>query len=362
MMKKIFSILLVGLLTVSLAACAKDPDGENGDSGDKATEIILITDVGTIDDKSFNQGAYEGVKQYGDEKGIGYDYYRPTDADDEAYYDEISKAITDGGAKIIVTPGYLFEPAVMRAQMDYPDTMFLILDGAPEEIADNTYSVLYAEQEAGYLAGYAAVKEGMKELAYIGGMKVPAVEAFGIGYVYGAEKAAEEMGVKVNMRYHYANTFEASDAVNSLASSWYVDGTEVIFVAAGGSGPSVFSAAEQAAGNAKVIGVDVDQHDESERIITSATKALQLSVYEALDAFYNDEFPGGTQFIYGVEDNGVGLPDDFSRFETFTKADYDVIYAELKADTDGIRTNIPRNHETDFSDHEFKNVNITVIE
>ncbi len=365
-MKKIFKLLFATLLTLSLlVACGGtgngETDGDNGDgTGDSGTEIILITDVGTIDDKSFNQGSYEGVKQYGDEHGISYDYYRPTAADDEAYYDEISKAITDGGAKIIVTPGYLFEPAVMRAQYDFPDTKFVILDGAPEEIADNTYSILYREEQAGFLAGYAAVKEGMTELAYIGGMKVPAVEAFGIGYVYGAELAAEEEGVKVNMRYHYANTFEPSDAVNALASSWYVDGTEVIFVAAGGSGPSVFAAANQHEG-AKVIGVDVDQRAESDKIITSAMKYLQLSVYEALDAFYKDNFPGGTQFVYGAEDEGIGLPDNFDRFENFTKADYDEIFDKLKKDTDSVRTNIPRTHEVDFSDHTFKNVTVTVV-
>ena len=360
-MKKTFKLLFASLLAVALlVACGGTGDNDT-DDGDKKTEIILITDVGTIDDKSFNQGAYEGVKQYGDEHSVGYDYYRPTDADDEAYYDEISKAITDGGAKIIVTPGFLFEPAVMRAQKDFPEVKFVILDGAPEEIADNTYSVLYKEEQAGFLAGYAAVKEGMTELAYIGGMKVPAVEAFGIGYVYGAEHAAKEMDVNVNMRYHYANTFEPSDAVNSLASSWYVDGTEVIFVAAGGSGPSVFAAANDHE-EAKVIGVDVDQRDESEKIITSAMKSLQLSVYEALDAFYKDNFPGGTQFVYGVEDDGVGLPDNFDRFDNFTKADYDEIYAALVADTDGIRTNIPRTHETDFSDHTFTNVTVTVVE
>ena len=355
-MKKIFSILLIGILTFSLAACSSD---KKTDDGDKETEIILITDVGTIDDKSFNQGSYEGVVEYAEEHDIGYDYYRPGDADDEAYYDEITKAIEDGGAKVIVTPGFLFEPAVMRAQTDFPDVKFIILDGAPEKIEDNTYSVLYKEEQAGFLAGYAAVKEGLTELAYIGGMKVPAVEAFGIGYVAGADYAAEELGIKVNMRYHYADTFEPSDAVNSLASAWYVDGTEVIFVAAGGSGPSVFAAAESHDG--KVIGVDVDQHDESETIITSAMKGLQLSVYEALEAFYNDKFPGGTQYIYGVEDDGVGLPEDFSRFENFTKDDYDTIYKTLQEDTDGVRSNIPRTHEIDFSDHTFENVNLEVI-
>lgn len=361
-MKKIFSVLLVLMLTFSLAACSSDKGGDDA----KGKEIILITDVGTIDDGSFNEGSYDGVKQYGDEHKVGYDYYRPAAEDDEAYYEEISKAINDGGAKIIVTPGFMFEKAVHRAQTDFPETHFIILDGAPragrgepDDIKENTYSILYEEHQAGFLAGYAAVKEGFTKLGFVGGMKVPAVERFGIGYVAGAETAAKEMNVKVDMRYHYADTFVPSNEVSSLASGWYADGTEVIFAAAGGANNSVFSAAEQS--EALSIGVDVDQYEVSETVLTSAKKELQLSVYEALTAFYNDEFPGGTQFVYGVKDNGVGISDKFDRFENFTKEDYDQIYKKLQDDVDGILSDIPRTHEADFSDQSFDNVTVTVI-
>lgn len=369
-MKKLFSVMLVLLLTASLAACASDNgdgngDGDNGDDG--STDIILITDVGTIDDGSFNEGAFDGVREYGEENDVTYEYYRPANADDEAYYDEISKAINDGGAKVIVTPGHLFEVAVHRAQNDFPDTKFILLDGAPREnqdadddIADNTYSVIYEEHQAGFLAGYAAVHEGFTKLGYIGGMKVPAVERFGIGYVDGADVAAAELGVDVEMRFHYANTFEPSEEVASLASGWYAGGTEVIFAAAGGAGNSVFKAAEDS--GAKTIGVDVDQYDASETVVTSATKQLAVSVYDALEAFYNDEFPGGTQFIYGVEDNGVGISDKFDRFENFTESDYEEIYEKLKADEDGILSDIPRTHEADFSDRSFDHVDVTVVQ
>lgn len=352
-MKKIITTLLVVLVGFSLTACT---------AGDKGADIALITDVGTIDDGSFNQGSYEGVKQYGDEHDVTYDYYRPAIEDDEAYYDEISKAIKDGGAKVVVTPGFLFEKAVYRAQNDFPDVHFVFLDGAPkdndgnEAIGDNTYSVLYEEHQAGFLAGYAAVHEGFEKLGFIGGMKVPAVERFGIGFVKGADVAAKELNKKIEMHFNYADAFVPTPEVQALAAGWYASGTEVIFSAAGGANNSVFAAAEAA--EAKTIGVDVDQYDVSETVVTSAMKELQLSVYEALTLHFDDKFPGGTQYTYSVKDNGVGLSHKFDRFENFTEEQYKAIYKRLVDNEEGLLESIPRTHEADFSDHTFENIEL----
>lgn len=365
-MKKLFSSVLVVLLALTLTACS---GGEKAQDG-KGAEIALITDVGTIDDRSFNQGSYEGVKQYGDENKVTYTYYRPVAKDDEAYFNEIEKAITEGGAKVVVMPGFLFANAAFRAQQEFPDVNFIFVDGAPSEtpqsepvIGPNMYSVVWEEQQAGFLAGYAAVKDGYTKLGYIGGMKVPAVEKFGLGYVYGANHAAEELGITVDMMYKYSGTFEASQEVQMLASGWYASGTEVIFVSAGGAGPSVFKAAEDK--EAKVIGVDVDQAGESETIITSALKELQLAVYEGLKAHYDGKFPGGTQHAYNINDDGVGLPKNFDRFKTFKQEDLDKVIADMKADKDGVTSAIKKQHADDFSDvisdPILKNINITFI-
>lgn len=345
--------LLVVLVGFSLTACK---------AGDKGAEIALITDVGTIDDGSFNQGSYEGVKQYGDEFDVTYDYYRPAKDDDEAYYDEISKAIKDGGAKVVVTPGFLFANAVFRAQTDFPETHFVFLDGAPTNkkrevvITDNTYSVLYQEHQAGFLAGYAAVHDGYEKLGYIGGMKVPAVEKFGIGFAFGVDYAAKELNKKVELHFNYADKFEPSPEVQALAAGWYASGTEIIFAAAGGANNSVFAAAE--AVDAKTIGVDTDQYDKSETVVTSAMKELQLSVYEALTAHYADKFPGGTQYTYSVLDHGIGLSSKFDRFENFTKEQYEAIYKRLVDNDGGLLDSIPTTHEVDFSDHVFENIEL----
>ena len=129
-----------------------------------------------------------------------------------------------GGAKVVVTPGFLFEPAIYEAQDLYPETSFIILDGTPHtadyatfRIEANVYSIFYAEQQAGFLAGYAAVKDGYTKLGFMGGMAVPAVVRFGYGFVQGAEYAAEELGLdSVELKYHYTGDFAATPKRNNF--------------------------------------------------------------------------------------------------------------------------------------------------
>ncbi len=326
-MKKIIAVLAILLVVVSLTACAKKVETPT-------YELALVTDIGTIDDKSFNQGAWEGVKKYADEKDITYNYYKPTEASTAAYVEAIGLAV-DGGAKVVVTPGYMFAPAVFEAQSLYPEVKFVLLDADPHtedygtfRIDKNVYAIYYAEEQSGFLAGYAAVIDGYTSLGFMGGMAVPAVVRFGHGFVQGAEVAAVELGVEVTVKYEYLNSFAPDAAHQTKAAGWYSEGVEVIFAAAGGAGLSVMAAAEASTG-AKVIGVDVDQSNLSTTVITSATKGLTSSVYAALTDFYANAFKGGTIVTLDVVKNGVGLPADLSRFTTFNKAKYDAIYAKL---------------------------------
>ena len=329
-MKKVISLLLLVTLVISMVGCGTK------DQGKKTTgyELALVTDIGTIDDKSFNQGSWEGVKQYAEENNITYKYYQPTEKTTDAYLDQIEQAVK-GGAKVVVCPGFLFEQAVFLAQDEYPEISFIILDGQPHDgtwtefkINDNVYSIFYAEQEAGFLAGYAAVKEGYTKLGFMGGMAVPAVIRFGYGFIQGADYAASELGIDtIDLKYHYTGGFNASPEVQSMAASWYQAGTEVIFACGGAVGNSVMAAAEAA--DTKVIGVDVDQSNESESVITSAMKMLSVSVYDAISDFYAGNFPGGQVVVRSADEDGVGLPMNSSRFETFTQEDYDAIYQKL---------------------------------
>ncbi len=336
-LKKVVSIALVFSMLVGCSlfftACGK------------TYEIALITDKGNIDDKSFNQGAWEGVVEFAKANKISHKYYKPEEASNDGYLASIDLAVK-GGAKIVVTPGYLFEVAVYQAQTKYPDVKFILLDGEPHtadyatfETKSNVASVMYAEEQSGYLAGYAAVKDGYTKLGFMGGMAVPAVQAFGYGYLQGAEAAANELGVNVDVKYHYTGNFEENDTNKATAKTMFEGGTEVIFACGGSVGKSVMSAADEA--KKFVIGVDVDQRYDSATVVTSATKGLGSSVVQVLEAIYKtntwDTF-GGNKTYFNAANEGVGLPtivigdakgNAFDRFKSFTKADYDVVFAQL---------------------------------
>lgn len=350
MKKRIVSLLLAAAMTLSLAGCvskdaATQPQSEAGETqaaqetGTEAGsgyELALITDVGTIDDKSFNQGSWEGLKAYADENGISCKYYKPEEKSDEACLAAIDLAVK-GGAKLIVTPGFLFEVPIYEAQSKYPDVKFVIIDAKPAkdgtvEIADNVVSIFYAEEQAGYLAGYAVVKDGYRNLGFMGGIAVPPVVRYGYGFIQGAEAAAQELGLaagEVKVKYTYVGNFDASPENQTLAKSWYTEGVECIFACGGQVGNSVMAAAE---GEGKaVIGVDVDQSGESETVITSSMKNLSNSVYEAVASFYDGTFAGGTSTTLTAAEDGVQLPMESSKFENFTQEEYDKVFAAIKS-------------------------------
>jgi basic membrane protein A len=326
-MKKLVTLFVALGLVVALSAC---------ETQDEGFRIAMVTDIGDIDDRSFNQGTWEGVVAFAERNNISHRYYRPLEEGTAASLDAIALAV-QGGAEIIVTPGFLFEPAIFQAQQLYPDVKFVLIDGVPQPgdfsefvVANNTVSILFDEHESGFLAGYAAVNDGYRSLGYFGGIAVPAVVRFGVGYIAGAYYAANELGVTIefgNDRYAYFGSFAPSDDNKNAAAAWYLQGTEIIFVAAGGAGTSVMAAAEEA--GAKVIGVDVDQSNLSPTVVTSALKQLGVVVGQALQGWLDDAFPGGQTQVKGAANEGVALPADFSRFDQFTKAQYDAVYARV---------------------------------
>lgn len=350
MKKKVMSLLLAAVMTASMfAGCGSSNEAADNNAGSaEATEsgavasdesadgaeLALVIDVGTIDDKSFNQGSWEGVKKYGDEKGVSYKYYKSAEATTDAFQETIELAI-EGGAKVIVCPGYLFETPIYNMQTVYPDVKFILIDGQPNDgngtyaTAENTMAVLYQEDQAGFLAGYAAVKDGYTKLGFMGGMALPAVIRYGYGYLAGAEYAAQELGVDVAVNYTYTGAFEATPEAQSMAAGWYNAGTEVIFGCGGAVGNSVMAAAE--ANSGKSIGVDVDQSSESATVITSAMKMLANSVYAAVSAAYDGTFAGGVTTTFDIKNDGVGIAMETAQWNQFTQEDYDAIYAKLVA-------------------------------
>ena len=329
-MKKLFALMMAAVMLLLGCAAALADDGY---------EIALVTDVGNIDDHSFNQAAWEGVKAYAEENGKTYAYYRPSEDSTQARVEQIKAAI-EKGAKIIVLPGYLFEEAVTLMQSEYPNVIFIALDTSPTpgegSPAANTYSIVYKEEQAGYFAGYAIVKDGYTKLGFLGGMAVPAVIRYGYGFVQGAEAAAKEMGVTIDLKYWYCDSFAPSDSIKTKMDSWYADGTEVVFSCGGGIYLSALAAADAAGG--LVIGVDVDQSYESDLIITSAMKGLKASVILALTKIYDNggalpEDMAGAVDSLGAADDAAGLPTDEHawRFTTFTVDEYNKVFEAVKS-------------------------------
>ncbi len=276
---------------------------------------------------------------YAEANGKTKNYYRPSEDSDEARIETIKTAI-DKGAKAVVMPGYLFGAAVQAVQAEYPDVMLLGLDlglGDVPEPTANTALITYQEEQAGYFAGYAAVKEGYTKLGFLGGMAVPPVVRYGYGFVQGANDAAKEMGnVKdIQIKYWYCDSFAPSDDIKTKMSGWYSEGTEVVFACGGGIYLSAVGAATEA--NAKVIGVDVDQSAESELIITSAMKELKQSVVVALTALFNNggTWPAeyaGTELKLGAAQDCVGLPtaEGSWRLANYTVDQYNELFTKVK--------------------------------
>ncbi len=346
-MKKFLFAFVLLVTALALVAC-----------GPRTYEIAMITDSGDIDDRSFNQGTWEGIQDFAEENDKTIKYYKPTAVTLDAYVAAIDLAVK-GGAKVVVTPGFLFENSVHKAQSLYPEVTFILIDGSPHNVADwgtmetydgeavdftigaNTLSIFFQEEQSGFLAGYASVMEGFDVLGFMGGMAVPAVVRFGAGYVAGAFYAAEENGLTAAQaqavfptnRYAYLNTFAPDDSIVTQATSWFNAGVDVIHAAAGGAGLSVMTAAENT--DKWMVGVDVDQSNLNDKVITSAMKGLAVAVQSALADFFNDEFVGARSITLGADVDAVGLPttEDSWRFENFTVAEYEAIL-EMVADGD----------------------------
>ncbi len=381
-MKKFLALLMaLAMLLCCLAGCggtAADDDKKGYDydaiedamtSEDGKYEIAFVTDVGQLKDKSFNQGTWEGVKRYADENDKSYKYYQPANGDKATDDDRFNamKAAVENGAKIVVCAGFLQETALKKAATTYPDARFVFIDGYPVADADgknltNVAPISFQEEQSGYLAGYAAVKEGYVNLGFSGGGggENPACCRFGYGFAQGANAAAKEASktVKMNYSWLYGASFSASSDLQTMLNGWYTNGTEVVFACGGSMCQSAFAAA--AANDGVVIGVDVDQSGDSDTVITSATKGLREAVMYALKKFYAGTFDaemGGKPTVLGAANDAVGLPTDTWSFEKFSVEDYNTLFASLKDGTVKVDDDYSK-----LSADAFTNVELTIVD
>ena len=360
-MKKILALLLVLAMTLSLAACGSKPAetaATTAPAAPAATEapaapaeteapaagvakVALVTDVGTIDDESFNQACWQGVEAWCKRNNVEYTYYQPTEDSTDARVQSIAQAIAEG-ADTIVMPGYLFGATLTVVMEEYPDVHFIAVDVASGDLtvdystyydpAANTACLTFSEEQAGYLAGYAAVKDGYTKLGFLGGMAVPAVIRYGFGFVQGADAAAAELGTPIEINYTYGGQFFGDANITAKMEGWYAAGTEVVFACGGGIYTSAVEAAKLH--NGKVIGVDVDQSYIDECIVTSAMKQLQNVTETVLDALNNGDWAtyGGKVSNFSLaEGEYVGLPtaETSWRLNTFTVDEYEALKAQL---------------------------------
>ena len=283
-MKKYLALLLALVMSLSLFACGKKEGDDNKDKDKTEYKVAMITDYGDITDQSFNQTTYEACKAFAEKNKIEFKYYKPA-GDNTADRVAMIESAVEEGFNVIAMPGYAFGGAIVEAAPQHKDVKFIALDVAKGDLLEagvakagekydynpdnwelskyvdmsNVYCAIYQEELCGYMAGYAAVKLGYKNLGFLGGMAVPAVVRYGYGFVQGVDAAAAEMkltDVKVN--YIYGGQFFGDADITAVMDTWYNGGTEVVFACGGGIYTSAVDAAKKVNG-AKVIGVDVDQ-------------------------------------------------------------------------------------------------------
>ena len=269
-MKKFLALILALVMALSLVACGeqKQPDPQkpdnSGDNTETTYKVAMITDYGDITDQSFNQTTYEACKAFAEANGVDFQYFKPA-GDNTADRVAMIESAIDQGYNVIVMPGYAFGAAIAETAPNFSDVKFIALDVSAGDLGEgfvvpaNLYCAVYQEELCGYMAGYAAVKLGYKNLGFLGGMAVPAVQRYGYGFVQGVDAAAAELKLTdVKLNYAYGNQFSGDADITAAMDTWYAGGTEVVFACGGGIYTSAVDAAKKVEG-AKVIGVDVDQ-------------------------------------------------------------------------------------------------------
>ena len=330
---------LVGLVAIAggLTSCGGDKN---------SAEIAVVTDVGLLKDGGFNEGTYNGAVEFATANKKTYQYYQPANGEKATDNDRIAAMETaiKNNAKVIVAPGFLQAAAMTKVASENPEVKFIFVDGwtltdDKKNVLNNVTAITYKEQESGFLAGYAAVKDGYTKLGgcFGGGGSNPACNRYAYGYVQGINAAAAELSknVETKISYKFGENFNASTSLATQMDGWYAGGTEVVFSCGGSMVNSVITAAAKTE-KGKVIGVDTDQASLSDRVITSAQKGLAVSVKTVLTQIYNNEWDtklsGKTQNLGAAED-ATGLPTakDSWRFTKFTAEEYKTIFDKIKS-------------------------------
>ncbi len=344
-MKRLLAML--SMMVLVLAGCSSSDEDEK--------TAWFVTDTGGINDKSFNQGTWEGIQEYAEGKDIKIGY---TETKEQSQSTQNLNAAAQSN-DIVVAAGFTAADPVYQAATANPDTDFILIDAEPqssdsEEVAklDNVHSYLFKEEQAGYLVGYVAGKETETDtVGFIGGMSTPPVQRFGLGYVQGVQAANPDAKVL----YNYAESFDDVSKGKTIASTMYSKDADIIFTAAGGVNSGVIEAAKEKVNKgdtAWVIGVDRDMYedgkydDDHSVILTSAIKNVGKAAQDGLSLEFESTFEGGTDSL-GIDENGIALPEENPNLD---QKIVDEAYKSLKgADVKNTKEDVEANLEIEVS-------------
>ncbi|MDR9856592.1 BMP family ABC transporter substrate-binding protein [Paenibacillus sp. VCA1] len=317
-MKKMFKLTLIMLLAFSvvLAGCGKKNEDKSASGGDSAgsgksgVKVGLVTDVGGVNDKSFNQSAWEALEGLQKDKGITAQYLQSKSKED--YVTNLNKYVK---GKYDLTWGIGFDlGADMKTVADQnPDAHLAIIDATVD--SPNVRSITFAENEGAFLVGVVAGKMTKTgKVGFVGGSEIPVIKRFEAGFKAGVKAANPNAELKIN----YTGAFDKPDQGKAAAATMYNDGVDIIFHAAGATGTGVFNEAisRNKAGGSKVwvIGVDKDQSLEfgDDVTLTSMVKGVTTAVDKVTKEVIDGQFKGGSE-VLGLKENGVGLADTSSK-------------------------------------------------
>ncbi|WP_445488153.1 BMP family lipoprotein [Niallia sp. 03133] len=333
MKKRKFGLALSLVLAAGtvLGACGKKDDNE-GSSKKSAFNVAMVTDVGGVDDKSFNQSAWEGLQAFGKanglEKGNGIDYLQSqSDADYATNLNSLVRQKND----LVFGIGFMMSGAVEEIAKQQTDAHFAIVDSVIN--LPNVASITFKEQESSFLAGLAAGKATKSnKIGFIGGVEGEIIDHFEAGFVDGVKAANPKAKVDVQ----YAGAFDKPEVGKTIASKMYASGADVVFHASGGTGAGLFTEARELKEKDPskyiwAIGVDSDQSSEGvvgdhNVVLTSALKGVAAAVQDISTKAKEDNFPGGQSLVYGLKENGVGLSEINKEVEN--KAEIDALVKE----------------------------------
>jgi basic membrane protein A len=304
------------VLVLGVVAAGCGSDGGSGGSGasntnttsteKKPIKVGLVTDIGGLNDRSFNQLANDGLERAKSELGV--DGKVLTSKSNADYVPNLS-SLAQEKYDLVIGVGFLMSDAMNTVATKFPDTNFAIID-FPQSVLKakpaNVRGLLFKENEAGYLAGYLAAlvvkdKGGKQVLSSVGGQKIPPVDGYIAGYQAGAKKA--NPGIKT--LNGYSQDFVKQDLCKEEALNQIAEGSQVVFQVAGQCGLGALDAAKEK--NVQGIGVDADQAYLGSQVLTSAIKKVDVAVYDTVKQAQDGSFKGGEDTIFDVKSGGVGL-------------------------------------------------------